>query len=63
MPSLISKLVDISIETCLPHIRVGRVSIFLVEPYKRKDPPLIFCKDIDLNFYYLVWGESHQVYQ
>lgn len=55
LPTLISELVDMSIDKVNPLERVGRVMIFDVTPYHTQDPPLIFCIDVDLKEYYLLW--------
>jgi hypothetical protein len=57
LPALVSELVDMSIDKVKPLEKVGRVMIFDVMPHKRKDPPLIFCRDVDLKEYYFLWGQ------
>jgi len=56
LPALVSELVDMSILAVRPSARVGRVLLFNVEPYKHADPPLIYCRAIDLRAYYDFWN-------
>ncbi len=37
---------------------MGRVLVFEVLPYKQIDPPLIFCKALDLREYYFIWAQA-----
>jgi len=56
LPGLISELVDMSITVVRPIERVGRVLTFDVTPYRKQDPPLIFCRFVDLREYYSIWA-------
>jgi len=56
LPSLVSELINWSVVSVSPKNRVGKVLVFDVIPYKSIDPPLIFCKGIDLSRYYLIWN-------
>lgn len=56
LPALVSELVDMSIDKVKPLERVGGVMVFDVMPHQRKDPPLIFCRDVDLKEYYFLWA-------
>ena len=58
LPALISELVNMSIEKVTPIECVGRVLVFEVLPYKQIDPPLIFCKALDLREYYFIWAQA-----
>ena len=56
LPALISELVGMSIDKVEPIEKVGRVMMFDVTPYKKIDPPLIYCRDVDLKEYYFIWS-------
>jgi len=55
LPALVSELVDMPIQKVVPVEGVGRVMVFEVSPYERQDPPLVFCKCVDLSEYYRLW--------
>lgn len=57
LPALVSELVNMSISTVKPLMKVGRVMVFDVAPHKLQDPPCIFCKAVDLKEYYFIWRE------
>ena len=55
LPALVSELVGAPIDSVTPTVGVGRVLIFSVSPHERKDPPLVFCRCVDLSEYYRLW--------
>jgi len=55
LPVLVSELVGMPIDSVAPTVGVGSVLVFNVSPYKKPDPPLIFCKCVDLGEYYRIW--------
>jgi len=46
-----------SIDKVKPLERVGKVMVFDVTPHQRKDPPFIFCREINLKEYYFLWAQ------
>ena len=56
LPALVSELVNMSIESVAPKTKVGRVLLFDVTPYRRFDPPLLYCQVVNMSEYYYMWN-------
>lgn len=55
LPALISELVGMSIKSVSPTVGIGRVLVFDVFPREKQDPPLVFCRCVNLVEYYYLW--------
>lgn len=55
-PALIGKLLGVGIETAKPRWKLGRVVSFDVVPYRRRDPVVVVCPEMDLVDYYSAWN-------
>lgn len=55
VPGLIGKLTSVGIERVQARWQVGCVRSYMADPYRRPDPVVVICADMDLVDYYHMW--------
>jgi len=56
--AIVCNLVGVGITKIESAYKVGRVMSMNVTPFRKKDPTLLVCKDMNLSKYYEIWSSA-----